>query len=234
MSPIKAVFFDVGATLLMPADSEAGPFTDIANKHGAEVTTDEVLPNIPIMYELYEELYEQDESFWSDDLRAKGIWLKMYTYLCSLSGIPEELRAGIAEDVYQFYFSPRAWTTFDDVPKTLDTLKEQGYRMGLISNWDSHLPSVIEGLGLSSYFETIVSSAGVQLHKPMPEIFHLALDRLGIKPEEAMHVGDHLTADAEGAASVGIRAVLLDRYDHYQDYQGLRVTDLTQILAFLP
>ena len=45
----------------------------------------------------------------------------------------------------------------------------------------------------------------------MPEIYHMALDRLGIGPEQAIMVGDHWEADVEGPERAGIKGVHLDR-----------------------
>jgi putative hydrolase of the HAD superfamily len=230
---IQAVFFDVGATLLTPAEDEGTTFTLIAERLGITIDPRDVGRQVPLMYELYEQLYEQDDSFWSDDVRAKAIWIEMYEFLASRLSIPHRLQRELAEAVYQYYFSPGAWVPYDDVLPLLDALQARGIRMALISNWDSTLAPIIEGLGMSPYFEAVIASAVVRLHKPMPEIFRLALDRLGIGAQETLHVGDHLSADVEGASAVGITPVLLDRKQQHADYDGLRVTSLAQIEALL-
>ena len=229
LNTIKAVFFDVGATLLTPAEDEGKTFSQIARELNVDVNPSDVMSKVPIMYTLYEQLYEQDDSFWSDDVRSKAIWIEMYEYMASLLDVPRGQRRKLAEAVHNFYFSPGAWKTYDDVIPTLDSLKAQGYRMGLISNWDSSLAPVIEGLGMTHYFETIISSAVVRMHKPMPEIFQLALNRLGISANEAAHVGDHVYADAEGAAGAGIMPLLLDRRDRHTSFEGLRIASLSEI-----
>ncbi len=229
MNSIKAVFFDVGATLLTPAANEGTTFTHIAQQLGVAIDPKEVARNVPLMYGLYEQLYEQDDSFWSDDVRARAIWIEMYEYMASLLDIPPDMRRALAEEVYLYYFSPGAWKLFDDVLPTLDFLRERGIRMALISNWDSSLSPIIEGLNMAQYFETIVASAVVRLHKPMPEIFNLTLDRLGLDANEALHVGDHVSADALGAAAVGITPILLDRRDKHPEFEGFRVKSLAEI-----
>ncbi len=231
--PVKVVFFDVGATLLTPKTDEGTTFSRIAQQLDIAVDPATVTALVPTMYERYEQLYEQDDSFWSDDIRAQAIWIEMYEYLASLLHIEPSLHGELAQKVYNYYFSFSAWKTFDDVLPTLDTLRRQGIRMGLISNWDSTLEPIITGMGLAHYFESILSSAVVQLHKPMPEIFNLALESMGVTADEAMHVGDHVFADALGAAKVGITPILLDRHSKYPDYTGLRVKTLTEICVLL-
>lgn len=205
----------------------------IAEQFGVTFELDEVERNIPQMYALYEQLYEQDDSFWSDDVRAKAIWIEMYEYMASLLEVPPGVRRELAQEIYRYYFSPEAWKPYDDVLPTLDTLRANGFRMALISNWDSTLAPIIEGLDMTQYFDTIISSAVVRLHKPMPEIFNLALDSLEVAPDEALHVGDHIYADAQGAASAGLTPILLDRDDRHKEYSGLRVKSLTQVNTLL-
>jgi len=230
---VKAIFFDVGATLLAPAKDEGETFTQLAAELDIVIDPDEVVAKVPLMYGLYEQLYEQDDSFWSDTVRAQAIWIEMYEYMASLLGIPKQRHRELAEVVYRHYFSAAAWTTFDDVLPTLQTLRGRGIRMGLISNWDSTLCSIIDGLGMASYFETVVASADVCLHKPMPEIFELALRRLAVNAHETLHVGDHLHADVEGAAQAGITPLLLDRAGKHTDFEGLRIQSLLEIEALL-
>jgi putative hydrolase of the HAD superfamily len=231
---IQVVFFDVGATLLTPKTEEGVTFSAIASQLDITIDPAHITPLVPTMYSLYEQLYEQDDSFWSDDVRAQAIWIEMYEYMASLLGLAPELHRKLAERVYDYYFSPQAWKTYDDVIPLLDALKERGFKMGLISNWDSTLEPIIKGLGLAHYFDPIISSAVARLHKPMPEIFLLALEHIGAKPENAMHIGDHVYADAKGAAGVGITPVLLDRHGAHADYEGLRVTSLSEVGALLP
>jgi len=230
---IKAIFFDVGATLLTPADNEGVTFARLAKEHGFWVDPVEVAKKIPLMYELYEQRYEQDDSFWSDDARARAVWIEMYEYMASLLGLDEQCGSTLAQAVYSYYFSHEAWKLFDDVLPTLETLRKCSYRMALISNWDATLISIIDGLGIAHYFEAIISSADVRLHKPMPQIFQLALDALGVNASEALHVGDHPYADVEGAREVGIRPVLLDRHSLYENFNELRIKSLLDIKTVL-
>lgn len=77
---------------------------------------------------------------------------------------------------------------------------------GLISNsWGSGLPYDRELL--AELFDTVVISGEVGLHKPEPEIFLLAAERLEVKPAESVFVDD-LRENCEGAEAVGMTAVL--------------------------
>jgi putative hydrolase of the HAD superfamily len=229
----KRVFFDVGATLLTPARAEGKVFAEIAADFGITVDPSDVEPLVPQMYQLYEQLYQQDDSFWGDEIRAKAIWLEMYEFLSALLDIPQNLHSVIGNSVYEYYFAPGVWKTFDDVIPTLDELQRLGIKMGLISNWDSSLRAIVTGLEMDKYFDVILASAEVRMHKPMPEIFALALKKADAKPTETLHVGDHLIADVAGARAAGIKPVLIDRHKNHADEACLRVEKLTDLIKIV-
>ncbi|MDR1185237.1 MAG: HAD-IA family hydrolase [Coriobacteriales bacterium] len=231
---IRTVFFDVGNTLLTPAIPEGEVLVKVAADLGVTIDPALVEQNIPRMWERYEELYEADNAIWADEDRAVGIWLTMYEYLCELVGVEKDLRPRIARLGYEFFLEPDSWALFDDVISTLFALRSRGIMLGLISNWDSSLNAVINGMGIGFYFGVIISSAVVGLHKPQPEIFQLALREANALVPETLYVGDHLHADVEGAAGVGITPVLIDRDDRHPDSKGyIRIRSLRELMEHL-
>jgi putative hydrolase of the HAD superfamily len=106
---------------------------------------------------------------------------------------------------------PGSLTLFPDVVPALDALRQAGIRLAIISNWQCGLANFCTELGISHYFEHIVSSAEVGWAKPSREIFDLACARLGAQPNRVLHVGDTPTDDLEGARAAGMRAALIDR-----------------------
>jgi putative hydrolase of the HAD superfamily len=108
-----------------------------------------------------------------------------------------------------------AWTVFPDVVPTLDTLSRGGLALAVVSIWDSHLPRLLELCGLSRYFRTVSVSAIEETGKPEAEIFRRTCARLGVEASSALHVGDSLRDDYEGARGAGLEAVLLDREDEH-------------------
>lgn len=92
---------------------------------------------------------------------------------------------------------------FEPLPGTIETVAELralGLAVAIVSNWDETLP---ERLAMFDV-DAIVSSAEAGAPKPDPAVFLLALERLGVRPERALHVGDS-PEDEEGAAAAGMR-----------------------------
>src|SRR6266581_7193478 len=97
------------------------------------------------------------------------------------------------------------------IRETLERLRAAGYRIGLVSNtgrtWGRFLRPIQDDMGIGRYFDVPVFSDEVGVRKPNPRIFQVALDALGVRPEETVHIGDDVVADVDGAKRLGMRAV---------------------------
>lgn len=208
---LQAVFFDVGNTLLYAEPSVSEVCRQVLAEAGHARELHVIDSFMPLVDAYYEERYAEDDAFWTDEERTSSVWVGMYSLLCRKLGIEEEA-VQIARRVYDEFGRPDRWALYADVLPAFERLRSAGLRIGIISNWDSRLVSLLGGLGLGDVLSDIVSSADVGLHKPDPRIFELACSRLGVAPEAAAHVGDHHYADILGARSVGMHAVLIDRH----------------------
>lgn len=100
---------------------------------------------------------------------------------------------------------------YPEVPAALERLRAEGCRLVVVSNWDCSLPDVLAGAGLADHVDGVITSAQVGAAKPSPAIFARALAVAGAQAAAAMHVGDSLREDVEGARASGIAAVLVVR-----------------------
>lgn len=115
------------------------------------------------------------------------------------------------EDVFEAFGGPAYWTLYPETLGVLKGLKEQGYELGIVSNFDSRLFNILRGLGLAELFDTVTISSLAHAAKPAPKIFQLALDKHAMEVEEAVHVGDSRRDDVDGARKAGLQAVLIER-----------------------
>jgi putative hydrolase of the HAD superfamily len=207
-----AVFFDVGNTLLYPYPSVSRVVEEIL--HDAGHTRDLVAIDdlMPLVDEFYEDRYRADDTFWTSDDAATDVWIGMYSLLCRRLDIPEDDAIILARAVYEAFGEPDRWRAYDDVAPAFGRLRAAGVKIGIISNWDSRLARIFDGLGLTPLVDTVLSSAVVKLHKPDPRIFELACKRIGVRPQACAHVGDHYYSDVLGARAVGMTPVLIDRH----------------------
>jgi putative hydrolase of the HAD superfamily len=208
----QAVFFDIGNTLLYPYPSVPHVCREILMDAGHDRDTEDIDRLMPLVDDYYEDRFREDDTFWTDEGETSQVWVGMYSLLCRELGLEEDAEV-LARRVYDEFGESSRWRAYDDVRPALVRLKEQrGLKLGVISNWDSRLETLLEGLDLAPMFDSIISSATVGLHKPDPRIFEMACDSLGVVPPEAVHVGDHHYSDIVGASAVGMTAVLIDRF----------------------
>lgn len=229
---LRAVFFDVGNTLLKPYPSvpevcrqvlaEAGHMRDLS-------AIDELMP---LVDEYYEDRYREDDTFWTDEGETSQVWVGMYSILCRKLGLEDQAEE-LARSVYDKFGDPAHWRLYPDVEPGFRRLQAAGSKIGIISNWDARLTGLMTGLGLAPYLDTIVCSAEVGLHKPDPRIFELACSRLDLEPGEAAHVGDHHYADVLGAEASGMTAVLIDRHGAEKPRHGRFIRTLDDLESAL-
>ncbi|MBD2766756.1 HAD family hydrolase [Hymenobacter sp. BT664] len=87
------------------------------------------------------------------------------------------------------------------------------YRIGVVTNnRTEEQVEKLQFLEMTALVDALITSEEVGVPKPDPRIFHVALERLGARPEETVLVGDNWTADVLGARAVGIRPLWLNRF----------------------
>lgn len=229
---LKAIFFDVGNTLLLPNPSVEDVCIEILAKRGYRVDKDQVLKALVKADKAYEDQYWKDDRFWLSEIDAARFWSGLYELMLREVGLDGD--AGeVSDEIYRAFGKGHRWQPYPDVVPAFIKLAARGYKMGLISNWDTRLATLMVEIGLSDYLDFVVSSASVGYLKPQPQIFEIALSRANVSPDEALHVGDHYYADVMGAKSVGITPVLIDRHSKIESSDCLLINDLNDLLAHL-
>ena len=115
------------------------------------------------------------------------------------------------DDIHAEYEKGVAWKPYPESLTILRTLRDAGYRLGVISNASHSLPGILEKLGLARYFDTITYSFDVGAEKPDVRIFRRAVAQANATEERSVHVGDSFEADYLGARRAGLHAVLVCR-----------------------
>ena len=230
---IKAITFDVGSTLLFPDPPEDVVMQRALASLGHDVVLESITPYIETMYvEVYENELKTHPDFWADDDTSRDLWYAMYRWLATQLGFAD-IKEELATFVYQAYLSADNWSLYDEVIPALEALKARGIRMAVISNWDGNLPQLLQDIDIAKYFDTITTSALVNLRKPDPRIFALTLDNLSLKPFEIMHVGDNVEADGFGAREAGVETIIIDRERRYTGSDFKSIQSLLELVALI-
>lgn len=230
---IKAVFFDLYNTLVHYKPPREELLARVLKDFGVEVRPEVFRRPLVIADEfIYQELAHSPLSQRSAEdkmalyARYQGIMLKEAGIEAS-----EQLILGLLGKMQQFDMK---LVLFDDVVPALTDLKGQGLILGLISNVDRDITPLLNELGLASLLQVVVTSQNAGFNKPQPEIFQEALRQAGVQAPEAIYVGDQYQIDIAGANKVGMKGVLLDRGDYFEETTDCpRLQSLTQVVEYL-
>ncbi|WP_375416023.1 HAD family hydrolase [uncultured Hymenobacter sp.] len=153
------------------------------------------------------------------------------------AGWSDEAVAGFALAQYGHY--QRLRRPVAGAPALLAALNSSGCRVGIVTNNRTAVQQdTLAALDLDRWVEELVTSEAAGVAKPDPRIYHVALERLGCRPEQAVMVGDSWENDVVGALAAGIRPVWLNRFaaaggpargTHVAEITGLE--PLAQVLA---
>jgi len=232
---IKAIFFDWFNTLARYEPPREELHSQALREFGIKVSPEKILPGVLTadMYFFGENANSPVEK--RDRKERAEVYIRYQKIILSEAGVKadQELLAKVLNKVEQL-FKGITFTLFDDVLSTLETLKEQRFTLGLLTNLAQDMSPLCHKLGLESYLDFVVTSQQVGADKPEPPIFLAALDRAKVEASQAVHVGDQYKLDVVGARRVGINPILIDRYDLYPEVSDCsRIRDLTELAQYL-
>jgi putative hydrolase of the HAD superfamily len=201
--PTAAVFFDVDFTLIQPGPRfQAGGYAESCARHGVTIDTsrfDAAVADAAPVLDSADQLYHED------------LYLFYTRRIIELMGGISPGADRAARELYAEWAAHEHFSLYDDVLDTFRVLADRGIGLGLISNSHRCLTSFQSHFALNGLIAVAVSSPDERYMKPHPAIFRAALDRMHVRPEEAVMVGDSVSHDVEGARRAGMRGVLLAR-----------------------
>lgn len=212
LPPIRAVFLDIGDTLMRPNPSWEALYAIAFAEFGVEV-------EIGDLHDALRRAYHHGG--WGMEGGFEPTEETSYQRTVAIDAAAvAELGVGPMPDAFfrrlaELFMVTSHWHVFPDAYGAIEQLRQRGLRIGAVSNWVWSLPELLHALDLVRMFDFIAASARIGFEKPHPGIFEWALDQAGVEPASVIHVGDHVDADVAGATGVGIGAVLIDRRGRY-------------------
>ncbi|HEY7874012.1 MAG TPA: HAD-IA family hydrolase [Actinomycetota bacterium] len=236
MSDVKVVFFDAGETLLHPHPSFSEIFASVCREAGYDVSpraVEAVQERLaPHLMDLQHDDDDDDARPYAgsslDEREARRFWMYLYRRFVAELGLDDD---SLPEALFARFSDLATYKLFDDVEPVLHDLQAAGLRLGLISNFERWLEELLVELEIGHLFDVVTISGVAGIEKPDREIYELALRNAGVAPHDAVHVGDSPSMDAEPAAALGMKVVLLDRAGRYSDAPWPRIESLKELQA---
>ena len=201
---IKAVFFDLWDTLLVDRGVFRGERNEIVLEFLKSLDKKTTLEGID---KLFTEVHDHIETEYFGNIEK-------YRFGMGLALVFERLGIEVDKKATET-LEEKLWKLFlhegelrPHAKETLSYLKRRGYKLAVVTNWSTVRGNeVIDAFNLRKYFDLIIISEDVGGEKSTTLPFKAALEKLGLKPEEVVMVGDRDDEDIFGAKLLGMKAV---------------------------
>lgn len=203
---VEAVIFDIDGTLVDHS---------MAIENGMEEFYERYFNGSSLELEKFKEIWEEEHDKHVEEFLDGKISFEEQRIL-RVQGVFEragrEIDRDTAREYFDFYLDAyeRGWRLYPDVVDCLDSLDR--YRLAVLSNGDSSQQRrKLRDTGIEEYFEEVVVSGDIGIHKPDRRVFDEIIGKLGVDHGDAVYVGDNYDADFVGADGAGLVACLIDR-----------------------
>lgn len=220
----KAVLFDLGWTLVKILESPE-IYKRILETYGVEVSAEEAL-------EAHRANEKESDIFEGMIQLGEDFWIQWNQKLLERLGIQKN-RELLAKKIFELWWEYAGLELYPDVMETLTQLKAKGVKVGVVTNGlKRDFQQILSKLGLSDYFEVVIGIDTCNKAKPNQEIFLYAVNKLHVRPEETIFVGDSIKQDYEGAERAGLKPLLIDREGKTPANLDT-IRSLTEVLSFI-
>ena len=223
LAVLETVFLDAGGVLVFPNWDR---ISAALRARGVVVA-----PNALAAAEPYAKRQLDDTlTVQSTNDRERG-WLYFNLVLERAGVTPNDATAAALAELHTYHQASNLWEHMPgDVLPALRDLKSLGLQLVIVSNANGTVEAVAKRLGLMECVGCVLDSFVEKVEKPNPAFFEIALRRVGARRETTVHLGDMFAVDVVGARAAGIRPVLLDAADLYQDQDCTRVQSLSEFV----
>jgi putative hydrolase of the HAD superfamily len=197
----RAVLFDAAETLFTTRGSVGEIYHSVARQYGSSATAGDVQAAFTKHFRGAGPLSVEDQKNWWRDIVHR-----VYTDVGMVRNFDE-----FFDRVYDKFRDSQGWILFPETLDVLQQLRDMNVKMGIISNFDSRIYSVLDSLEIRGFFEAVILSSETGYSKPDPQIFQAAIGALDVPAGRILLVGDSINDDVRAGIRAGLAAVWLDR-----------------------
>ncbi|MBD1942103.1 HAD family hydrolase [Coleofasciculus sp. FACHB-712] len=209
----KVIFLDAVGTMFGVRGSVGEAYSAIASRFGVQVSAEVVNPAFYQSFKAApppvflgaesQEIPDREFEWW------KAIALSTFGQVGVLPQFSDF--SNFFDELYAYFSTAEPWFVYPDVLIALEKWREMEIELGVLSNFDSRIYSVLQSLNLIEFFTSVTISSEIGAAKPNPKIFAAALEKHNCSPEEAWHIGDSHKEDYQGAKAAGLKGIFLKR-----------------------
>lgn len=225
---IRGVIFDAVHTLIVPTVPVHETYVAEARRQGVELETATIRDRFRRHFR-DDEALERSGALTTDEERERERWRRIVRAVLPELPDPDE---GF-DRLWNDFGLPGSWRCPEDVAPTLDAIRARSLPIGMASNFDTRLRTVVAGLAeLSGRIDKLVISSEIGHRKPGPGFYRGAFETMGLSAETILWIGDDPENDVAGPIRAGARALLLDRADRHANFTPApRIRRLTKLIG---
>jgi putative hydrolase of the HAD superfamily len=216
----RAVLFDAAETLFTTRGSVGQIYAAIAQHYGSTATPESIQAAFVRNFRGAGPVSTENQKEW-----WKDIVHRVFTEV----GMVEKFDQ-FFDQVYDMFRNSQGWVLFPETLQVLKELKAAGCKLGVVSNFDTRIYTVMESLAILEFFDAVTTSSETGFCKPDRQIFEAAVRALKTKPSDTVIVGDSLRDDVEAGSRAGLHAILIDRKGRHASSTVPRISSLRELI----
>ena len=220
---IRLLTVDAAGTLVRPWPSVGAVYGRTAREHGIEVSDEEVNT------EFYKTFGRLQTCKQTNEGEESEFWRQVVTQTFRPFAGNKNLDP-LFEELWNLFAKGECWKLAEKAESTLNTLRERGYELAVLSNNDARLRSVLADLKIDQAFDHLFISSEMGCEKPELEIFRKVEQTMNRKPNEILHLGDSHSRDFLGARKAGWSALLYGE----PKLENEQISCFSELLDYLP
>ena len=226
---VRAITLDAEGTLIHPYPSVGAVYAEVLARHGISVQPVVLEKSFRSAFTSARDTPRANLSEESEKEFCRGVVRQTVGRFC-----PHEILDTVFAELYESFSSAKRWKLAEDAIPTLKVLKDRGYRLAILTNWDRRLHHVLSETSLASLVDFCFISSEIGFEKPDRRIFSYVEEVLGLAPQEMLHVGDSIHIDGAGALNACWNFLLLRRGEHKEVDGYFTIPNLAGLLEVLP
>lgn len=217
---IETITFDATGTLFDPFPSIGAIYAEVLQAHGIHLSEPEL--DMRFLSQFHKSRAVPLNR--TDELIERKRWQQVVQGI-----LEEEFDPAIFEDLWHTLGEGERWKPKPRLTKTLQSLKDEGFKLVVVSNWDRRLYRILSELKLRRYFDNIYISTELGMEKPSECVYRKVASALAVHPSTLLHIGNSPSNDYKPAIRAGWNALLLHNRIPYGMEPGTVLGSMDQL-----
>jgi putative hydrolase of the HAD superfamily len=224
---VRAVVFDAVGTLIHPDPPAPLRYAEVGKRYGSRLSAAEIADRFGAGFREEEEI-DRLAGLRTSEEREINRWRHIVNRALDDVADPE----ACFQELFSWFSRPAAWQVEPETGTVLRELASRKLILGIASNYDRRLYSVIEGKPeLAPAAGVVVISAEVGWRKPAAEFFEALCRAVSCPASEVLYVGDDRANDYDGASRAGLRGLLFDPRERQTGTDVATIGDFRELLS---